>query len=163
MGRGARPRQRRWRRRQKGAASEKPAHLLCEHEEDRNRRRPHPRGPNAKKPRTGVYFAQQCFQNPRQFSHQEVKEFLQSVNTKSCFCSTKLRYHPTLKIPQNIKLRIWVGSVPRISFVCSQPIWFGSDLVPPVKLSEPERLRPIKGRTRRPDGLKFGQNVSLNC
>lgn len=59
VGRGARPRQ----RRQKGAASEKPAHLLCEHEEDRNRRRPHPRGPNAEKPLPGAYcFAQQRFQ-----------------------------------------------------------------------------------------------------
>lgn len=95
--RGARPPPpRRWR--QKGPASGKPARLLCEHEEDRNRRRPHPRGPNVEKPRTEAdCFAQQCLRsgtpNPSQFSHQEVKEFLQSVNTESVFCSAEHRFH----------------------------------------------------------------------
>lgn len=55
-------------------------------------------GQTLKNPRTEAdCFAQQCLRsgapNPSQFSHQEVKEFLQSVNTESVFCSTEHRFH----------------------------------------------------------------------
>lgn len=165
VGRGARPRRRRWRQWQKGAESEKPAHLLCEHAEDRNRRRPPPRGPNAEKPRTGRTASLSSVSKPKSvFSRggQRVpppKDVSAPLNVDH----TKLRRYD--------RTHSWGSSEDLcLRFSCSQPIWFGSDLVPPVKPSEPERLRPIKGRAPRRDGfgdkegyLKFGQNASLNC
>lgn len=103
VGRGARLQRRR--RRQKGAASEKPAHLLCEHEEDRNRRSPRPRGPNAEKAwyRGGLLcsavFVLRRPQTQDSFLIRRSKSFSGRWRRK-CFCSARRSYRRAAQTPR---------------------------------------------------------------